>query len=148
MAQSLWDRQTRRKLQSRLATLTPQTRRRWGKMSAPEMVTHLADSLRMAIGELPCAPTTTPLRYFPIKQFVVYWAPWPKGAPTAPELIARVPASWTTEITGLTALVDRVAARGPDGPFADHPAFGTLTGRAWGVLMYRHIEHHLRQFGA
>jgi uncharacterized protein DUF1569 len=117
-------------------------------MSATEMVTHLGDSLRMAIGELPCAPKTTPLRYFPIKQLVVYWAPWPKGAPTAPELIARAPASWTTEITGLTALVDRVAARGPDGPFAEHPAFGALTGRAWGVLMYRHIDHHLRQFGA
>jgi uncharacterized protein DUF1569 len=148
MSPSLWQLHTRRTLQSRLATLTPQTRGRWGKMSATEMVTHLGDSLRMAIGELPCAPKTTPLRYFPIKQLVVYWAPWPKGAPTAPELIARAPASWTTEITGLTALVDRVAARGPDGPFAEHPAFGALTGRAWGVLMYRHIDHHLRQFGA
>jgi hypothetical protein len=44
-------------------------------------------------------------------------------------------------------LMDRFAARGQDGPWVDHPAFGRLSPRAWGVLVYRHMDHHLRQFG-
>lgn len=143
---TLWDATTRRDLQSRLATIAPHTKPGWGKMSAPAMMTHLADSLRMAMGDLACTPKPSPLRAFPLKQLVVYWAPWPKGVPTAPELLARAPAPWTTEVTDVTALMDRLAARA-DGPFGDHPAFGRLTSRAWGRLMFRHVDHHLRQFG-
>lgn len=148
MSKSVWEPDARRELKQRLASLNPQTRPQWGKMSAPQMVTHLADSLRMATGDLPCAPKTGPLKFFPLKQLVIYWAPWPKGAPTAPELLARAPQTWTTELSDATGMIDRVAERGPNGPFADHPAFGTLTGNAWGVLIYRHFDHHLRQFGA
>jgi hypothetical protein len=78
---------------------------------------------------------------------VVYWLPWPEGAPTAPELISRVPASWAGEVADVAGLLERVARQPRDLPFAEHPAFGRLSRRAWGVLVYRHTDHHLRQFG-
>jgi Protein of unknown function (DUF1569) len=117
-------------------------------MSAQQMVCHLGESLKMALGELLVAPKNLPIRYPPLKQLIIYLAPFPKNAPTAPELVITVtPNEWARDVRTLTALMDRFAARGQDGPWVDHPAFGRLSPRAWGVLVYRHMDHHLRQFG-
>jgi hypothetical protein len=102
----------------------------------------------MALGDLPVAAKATPIRYPPLKQLIVYVAPFPKNVPTAPELLARAPGDWSSDVHALLGLVDRVVARGPSARWPDHPAFGRLSPRAWGVLMYRHMDHHLRQFGA
>ena len=144
---SIWQDHSRRELQTRLATLTPGARAQWGKMSAPEMVCHLSESLKMALGDLPCAPKSGALRYAPLKQLIIYVAPWPKGVPTAPELLARVPASWANDVGDLNVLVERFSARGGAASWPEHPAFGKLSTRAWGRLVYRHMDHHFRQFG-
>jgi hypothetical protein len=111
------------------------------------MVVHLSDALKMALGELPVPSRKTPLRYPVIKQLIIYLMPWPKGAPTAPELLARVPAAWNGEVVALGALVEKFANRPAGEKWPPHPAFGSMTGRAWGVLAYRHCDHHFRQFG-
>ena len=144
---TVWDPAARAELCERIGRLTPEASRRWGSMSAPQMVAHLVDSLRMAFGELPVASKHLPLRYTPIKQLVIYWLPFPKGAPTAPELISRVPTDWRGDCASLLMLVDSFAARARSSRWPDHPAFGALTGNQWGVLIYRHMDHHLKQFG-
>ena len=145
---TLWHDTDRQHLLDRLARLTPDHRARWGRMNAPQMVTHLAEAMRMALGDLPCEPKYVPWRYAPIKQLVVYWLPWPQGAPTAKELLARQPdGDWDAGVAELRALVERLARRDPRAPWPEHPAFGTLSTRGWGVLGYRHMDHHLRQFG-
>jgi uncharacterized protein DUF1569 len=144
---SIWQTEARREIQDRLSTLAPTAQAQWGKMSAPEMVCHLAESVKMTLGDLPCAPRSGALRYTPLKQLIIYVAPWPKGVPTAPELLARVPASWSTDVKDLSALLDRLVARGDAPGLPEHPAFGKLSTRAWGRLVYRHMDHHLRQFG-
>jgi hypothetical protein len=111
------------------------------------MIVHLCDNMRMALGELPVASKRLPIRYPPLKQLIVYWLPFPKGVPTAPELLARRPAAWADDVAGLKALIGRAGERGQAASWPEHPAFGRMSGRAWGVLMYRHIDHHLRQFG-
>jgi hypothetical protein len=45
-------------------------------------------------------------------------------------------------------LLDRAASARTTDTWPEHPAFGKLSTRAWGVLIYRHMDHHLRQFGA
>jgi hypothetical protein len=144
---SLWRVRDRHDLQARISRLSPSAPAKWGRMSAPEMVSHLVESLRMATGELPVASRRLPLRYPPLKQFIVYLMPFPKGVPTAPELKARVPGDWPSDVRALSAAMDGCAGRPADGPWPHHPAFGKLSHRAWGVLAYRHIDHHLRQFG-
>jgi hypothetical protein len=147
LVHSLWIERDLQALLERLGRLTPQHQARWGKMNAPQMVAHLIDWKRMALGDLPCKPKKVPLRYPPIKQLVVYWLPWPKGVPTARELLSGKPASWDADVAELRALVERLARRDRDAPWPRHPGFGTLSRRAWGVLTYRHMDHHLRQFG-
>ena len=144
---TMWDAGARREIRDRIATLTWDRRGAWGSFTAPKMVCHLAESLKMALGELPVQPKRVPIRYPPLKQLIVYVLPFPKGVPTAPELLARQPKEWSADVADLQSLVDRVATLGPGAQFADHPAFGRLSRRAWGVLMYRHMDHHLRQFG-
>lgn len=144
---SLFDARARERILARIERLTPESARRWGRMSVEEMQVHVAGQLRMALGELPVAPKRVFIRFPVVKQLAIYWLPWPKGAPTAPELRATPPADWAGDRAALLRLIERFAAHGPRGEWPEHPAFGRLSGRAWGVLAYRHLDHHLRQFG-
>lgn len=143
----MFQEETRRELLERLTRLTPLEPSRWGTMNAPKMVCHLLDAMRMSLGEMAVASKGAPLRFPPLKQLAIYWMPMPKGLPTAPELLTRVPAEWTADVAALAAAFDRFGARSQIGRWPDHPTFGPMTGRAWGALMYRHTDHHFRQFG-
>jgi hypothetical protein len=144
---TILDAATRADLSARLSRLAPDARPVWGKFTAPRMVCHVSDALRMALGDLPVAPKRLPLRYPVIKQLVIYLFPFPRGTPTAPELLARLPQEWNGEVQSLRDELQKFSTRTPDEHWPDHPAFGSMSGRAWGVLAYRHMDHHFRQFG-
>jgi hypothetical protein len=150
---TLWKVEARAEIRRRLGVLRPDSAPRWGRFTAPQMVAHLTESLRMAMGELPVAARLVPafFRHAPFKQFAVYVMPFPKGLPTAPELLARslsvTSAAWASERAAFDAALERFAARTPESTWPAHPAFGPLSARAWGALQYRHVDHHCRQFG-
>jgi hypothetical protein len=143
---SIWRASTRDELRSRLGRLSPDSKALWGSMSAPQMVAHLADCSRMTLGDLPVTPKRTAIRYPPLKQLIVYCLPFPKNARTAPETISRMPGDWMQEVQAAGALLERIASP-PDGRRPEHPVFGRLSEQALGVFVYRHYDHHLRQFG-
>lgn len=134
-------------LHERVQRLTTTTKAQWGKMTALQMVAHLSDSLRMASGELEVAPKKAPIRFSPLKQLVLYLLPIPKGVPTSPELIRRKPGDWSAEVAALREELNGIVERGGEALAPSHPAFGKLSARQWGVLIYRHMDHHLKQFG-
>ncbi|HVE78475.1 MAG TPA: DUF1569 domain-containing protein [Gemmatimonadaceae bacterium] len=143
---SLWQQSSRNEILARLDRLTPTHPPEWGRMTAPDMVAHISDSLRMAFGDLPTRSKRLPLRYPPLKQLILYFLPFPKNAPTAPELRARPPGEWVAELDACRALVGRFATESRARRWPSHPAFGALTARQWGIIGYRHLDHHLRQF--
>lgn len=143
---SIWQISSRQEIEHRLDNLTANSQARWGKFTAPQMVCHLIEALRMGLGDLKVPSRNTPFKRFPLKQFIIYVAPFPKGAPTAPQLLAREPQEWNGEVTQLKELLRRFAG-GSFKSFPEHPAFGKLSRRAWGTLVYKHMDHHLRQFG-
>jgi hypothetical protein len=145
---SIWEKEARQEIHDRIGRLAWDNRAQWGKFTAPRMVCHLADSLKMAMGDLPVASKHLPIRYAPLKQLIIYVAPFPKGAPTAPELLAREPKTWAHDVEDVQALLARAGSTRTTGSWPEHPAFGKLSRRAWGVLIYRHMDHHLKQFGA
>jgi len=145
---SIWQDEARHALRDRVGRVAWDRGAEWGKFTAPKMICHLADSLRMAMGDLAVASKHLPIRYPPLKQLIIYVAPFPKGMPTAPELIARQPAAFADEVADVQSLLDRAASARTTDTWPEHPAFGTLSTRAWGVLIYRHMDHHLKQFGA
>ena len=119
----------------------------WGTMNAELMLAHLVESMRMAVGEITPRSKRLPLRYFPLKQLIVYWLPFPKGSPTAPELLPRETGTIDRGRSELARLLRLFVERANEAQWPEHPAFGQLTRQAWGVLTYRHFDHHLRQFG-
>ena len=148
MAASMWDPSVRSSFAERVKKLNRDSKGAWGKFSATGMLAHLNDSYRMCTGELKVKSKNLPLRYTPIKQLVIYVAPFPKGAPTAPELIARSDSAvLDDEKKAFETMFAKLANIKPGDPLQEHPAFGVLTYRAYGVLMARHTEHHFRQFG-
>ena len=147
MPATLWAETDRRAMLLRLERLRPDAGPRWGRMDASRMLVHVTDALRMATGELQCTASRSPLMLPIVKQCVMFYLPWPKGARTAPELLIRRPEQWTNEVAALRAAIDAFTARSPDGPWPRHPFFGRLRGVEWGRFMYRHLDHHLTQFG-
>ena len=149
-APSLWEHSARRELAERVRRLTPGTPARWGKMTCPQMLILVNDQMKMSLGELPAALERLPVRFPPLKQLIVYTFPFPKGLPTSPALVARmratVSAAWDTEIALFDALLERFGRRPKAAPWPIHPAFGRMSRLAWGVLGYKHTDHHLRQF--
>jgi hypothetical protein len=144
---SFWKEEARQELLNRLEKLSSESRGKWGKMNSFQMLAHLSDGVRMALGELDVKPKSPPLKFAPIKKLVIYVLPFPKGAPTAPELIARTEGDWDKEVSSLKELLVRLASQHDKENWADHPAFGKMSRKDWGAIVYKHIDHHFRAFG-
>ena len=149
---SLLQPDTRQEIERRLAALGPDDAPRWGRMSPHQAVCHLADGFRMVLGERPIEMrggffTRTAIRFMALTLPL----PWPKGVPTAPELDQEQkgtePSEFHADVAELTNLIDRFAASA-GGEMTTHPIFGNLTRGERGRWAYRHLDHHLAQFGA
>ena len=128
--------------------LAPDAPRRWGRMSAPQMVAHLTDQMRHALGDAPVKARRGPLRWSAVRLASIYLLPWPKGRVRGPsEAFSTQPVSWPEDVAALEKLVERFVDRGPGASWPDHALFGRMTGSDWGVFVHKHFDHHLRQFG-
>ena len=148
MATTIWDPAVRKEIIDRFARLTPDRKPDWGKMNAVQMVRHCTVALDMFTGAAKVAPKAGPLRNPVLRYLIIHVLPWPHGAPTAPELItSEFQGNWDKETAALKRSLDALVARGENGSFEEHPAFGRLSGKSLGVLVAKHLNHHLRQFG-
>lgn len=148
MAKTIFDPTARAALLARVDRLDATAAARFGTLTAPRMVSHLIDAVRMALGDLPIPPRRSVLSNRMVRYLVIHVLPFPRGAPTAPQLLARVPDQWGADVAALKGLIERAAANAPSGTWQAHPAFGALSTRDWGVLIHKHCDHHLAQFGA
>jgi Protein of unknown function (DUF1569) len=143
---TLWNEADRSALISRIERVEASSRARWGSFTPERMLAHLVQSMKMAVGELPTASKKLPLRFFPLKQLVIYAIPFPRGAPTAPELLAGGGPPVGESKAELRRLLALFAGMQGSARWPEHPAFGRLTPKDWGALTHKHIDHHLRQF--
>jgi hypothetical protein len=120
-------------------------------MSAHQAICHMSDVFRMALLERTVA--ARPLPVGPLARFVALRLPlaWPRGIRTLPEVEQGCggtdPVDFERDRADLLALIDRYACSSPEERAASHPIFGTMNADQWGRWAYRHVDHHLRQFG-
>ena len=146
---SILNERDRAEIVRRVRSLTESSTRRWGSMDVASMLQHLHLSSRMALGELPVPSANKRVfQKFPLKHLILYVLPFPKSAPTAKELKSSVSVSFEDERAAVLELLERIGTGPGDGAGPDHPLFGPMTYREWGVATYKHTDHHLRQFGA
>jgi Protein of unknown function (DUF1569) len=146
---SILNESDRAEIVRRVRSLSISSTGRWGSMDVASMLQHLRLSARMGLGELPLPSANKRIfQVFPLKHLILYVLPFPKGAPTAPGLKPGVGLSFEDERVAVLELLERIGTGPREGAGPAHPLFGPLTWREWGVVMYKHTDHHLKQFGA
>ncbi len=138
-------------IKQRITSLNQASQRQWGTMTAAQALAHCSASVEMATGDkLPPRMFIGRLLAPLVKSKVVATAePLRRNTPTAKDLVIHDDRDLADEQQRLCALVDRFATAGPQGCTKHpHTFFGPLTPEEWATLMYKHLDHHLRQFGA
>jgi Protein of unknown function (DUF1569) len=135
----------------RLTTVRSENKGQWGSMSAHQMICHLSDSFRVALGEKQLTPSTTPFKPT-IYKWAALWLPlrWPHGIKTQPEMDQHQggtpPAEFVSDVEKLRVLLARFCNL--QGEFAAHATLGQMSRTERMRHAYLHMDHHLRQFGA
>jgi hypothetical protein len=148
--QSLFDTATYNEIISRMNKLSPESKAQWGKMSVAQMLAHCKEAFKVPLSEkkLP-RPLIGLLLGWMIKSKLYNESPWKKNLPTAPNFIIKDERNFNSEKEQLLDLINKFYKAGPDGISKyPHPFFGKFTPAQWGMSMYKHIDHHLRQFAA
>ncbi len=146
---NLFDNSSYIEITERLNKLTPDTPRQWGKMNVAQMLAHCTAAFKVPLSEKPL-PRMFMGRLIGslIKSKLYDSKPYGKGLPTAPNFIIKDERDFEKEKAALLDLVSQFNQKGPDkvGNYP-HPFFGKLTKEQWGKSMWKHLDHHLRQFG-
>ena len=147
---SLFNPADRDALALRLAELEPGAPRQWGKMEPAQMLRHCAIAMEDILGERPVKQAFLGKLITPLIRGKVFGdQPFRREAPTDPTYVVSDPQDFEAERSRLATRIDQVVQRGvakTEGRI--HPFFGRLSGDQWGRLAYKHLDHHLRQFGA
>ena len=138
-------------IKQRVDRLRPDSPRQWGTMNAAQAMAHCTGGLELVLGErLPPRMMIGRVLGWVIKPLALgNDDPMRRNSPTVPSLVVADERELDVERERLLEMIDRVAAAGPAGCTTHpHSFFGRMTPEEWGILMYKHLDHHLRQFGA
>lgn len=144
---SLFEKDAYAEICQRLEQLGPDSTPQWGRMTAGQMVWHCQIPLKVAIENRDGDVRGNPLVRWLFKKSLYNDRPWRKNLPTARVAKAMEPKDFTAEYPKLRALVDDFHALSDRNQWNPHPLFGSFTHQQWGRLEYKHLDHHLRQFG-
>jgi hypothetical protein len=138
-------------LTARVRQLRPDSVRQWGRMTPHQAICHMCDAFKMSLNEREVAPVKGTFK--PVLRFVALRLPlrWPRGIQTVPEAEQGAggtpPTEFERDRAELLSLIERFGSARPEQLCRSHPMFGSMTAQLWGRWAYRHMDHHLRQFG-
>src|SRR5258708_35091772 len=146
---NLFDATVANQVKTRLGKLEPQSERRWGKMTAAQMLAHCSVSMQWAVGEVLPEKGAIPVRLMGrlVKPMVFRnEEPLRKNSPTAKSLIVADKRDLGEERERLSGLIDKFAAGGTaGGTKKPHRFFGRGTPGGRASLMYKKLDNQLRQ---
>lgn len=148
---TLFDPATADEVKARVLALTPESPRQWGKMTPAQALAHCSAGIDMALGTLRPSRDLIGRILGPIVKPLALRdeEPMRKNSPTSKVLIVQDDRDLAAEKLRLCRQVDSLLAGGPTACTTHpHAFFGPLTPTEWSILMYKHLDHHLRQFGA
>lgn len=137
-----------------LKNLPQAAKSNWGKMNAQQMVEHLADFFNVST-ELLHFDMVTPEEHLPkYKEFLLSDKQFRENTKAPASVLGENPlperySSYADAISGLKTAVENFENyfKLHPGKKTSHPVFGPLNFDEWVLLHYKHITHHLRQFG-
>jgi Protein of unknown function (DUF1569) len=147
---NLFDPAVVNEVKARLGKLGPKSERQWGKMTAPQALAHCSGAMEWAVGDSfpPRMFVGRILGGFVKPRLLGNDEPMRRNSPTVKSLVISDKRDLGSERQRLSGLIDRFAAGGPGGCTKHpHSFFGRMTPEEWAILQYKHLDHHLRQFG-
>jgi hypothetical protein len=134
-------------IKRRVQSLTADKKPLWGKMTVDQMLHHVNLVLMEALGEHTAKPNIRGIPE-PLVRWAILNMPWGKGAPTRPDML--IPAGqrydFASERAKCLTMIDRFVGKPMTAPWPRAANF-SMTGKHWSQLQYKHLNHHLTQFG-
>ena len=144
---SIFEKDSQKELMERLECLTAQTPALWGEMNVAQMLAHCAMGMQVPVGDLTIKPTF--LRYIGrfFKSRATNDKPFSKNSPTAAEFLVSNECDFSNEKANFLKAFNKLIPVEHTVRISEHSFFGVMTPSEWGKLMYKHTDHHFRQFG-
>ncbi|MGF1558729.1 MAG: DUF1569 domain-containing protein [Flavobacteriaceae bacterium] len=143
---SIFEEASYKEILGRLDQLHENSARKWGKMTVGQMVWHCQFPFIIGIKNKNKGNGNIFARLF-FKKAMYNDRLWRKNLPTLPELKTKEPKDFYTERNKLATLVNEFYALSDREEWNPHPIFGKFTKDQWGKMEYKHLDHHLTQFG-
>ncbi len=150
---NLYDPALLKDVKQRISRLRPDSERKWGQMTINQMLLHCTAGLQMAMGVINPRRASFPGNVIGVLIKPLVFGndkPMRRDSPSVPELFTQVSTEGGFDLKRdeLTDTIDRFASTGETCCSRHpHPFFGQLQADQWAILMYKHIDHHLSQFG-
>lgn len=134
-------------LQSRLKKLAPESQTQWGKMNVAQMMAHCQEPLRIALSQETTNLKPNWLIKLFFKKMMYSKKPFRKNAPTPPAFQITDERDFHKEKRELKHWMTELWNDRDNENRRPHPVFGNFTKEQWGILQWKHLDHHFRQFG-
>ena len=135
-------------LYARAEALKPDAPLQWGGMNVAQMLAHANRTIELGLGVVTAPSESNIFLRWLIKPLAVGSAPIKKNSPTSKAMRITEEKDFQAEKLKLLENLLAAKARGLNGNWQPHIAFGPLTPEQWGTLTYKHLDHHLQQFSA
>lgn len=149
--ENLFDNKNKEDIIARINKVHENLQPKWGKMNSHQMIVHLSDPLRVALKERTVPLIESEYSNPPFNIQVSQTLPWPNNSPTITEFDqgekGTEPTDFDSDMNTLLELIDRFCELKDGDPIPIHPIFGYLTNEEWARTVWRHLDHHLNQFG-
>ena len=121
----------------------------WGKMNAAQMMTHCQTTFEVFFDQKKRRRSFMGFLFGKMARKKLFTdKPWPRNLPTAREFLVTDQRDFQKEKNRLVQLINRFSTEGYAITECNHPFFGKLSSQEWAMFAYKHLDHHLVQFGA
>lgn len=149
--QNIFDAKDVQQYIDRINLLTPETKQKWGKMNAGQVLAHLNVAYSMVFEpekhKRPSFIAKFLLSNF-VKPKLTNELPYKQNLPTSPAFIISDERNFEEEKKKLIGNIQRVQQLGRiafEGK--EHLNFGKINAQGWNNMFAKHLNHHLEQFG-
>jgi hypothetical protein len=147
MKRSIFDQKEFQGILDRINKLTPTTQPLWGKMTVGQMLAHTDLVFAQALGKAIPSKTSGRIVAMIFKPLLLAEKAFSKNSPTGPDFKMTTPKDFDREKKQILEHLSELNRQGPNAEYQPHPFIGKLKPEEWGWLLWKHTDHHLRQFG-